>query len=103
MDRNDNKVELGQNRIRKIERTITENVALNAGEQSEPIECFVQFADSLHLRAQFRLVQSVSLNRAPAMFRDSEILQPKFPGSISHFFEGIMPVTCGGMTVKGAS
>ena len=56
VDRDHDKVELGQNIIIKIKRSVAENVAFDTAKQTEAIKLLVQCADRRHLCAQFCFV-----------------------------------------------
>src|SRR5438128_6702639 len=77
MDRSDDKVELRQDLVRKIELTVAKNVAFDPGKETKAVERFIKLPNCGHLHAQLRFIQSVRLDRASAVFRDSQILKPK--------------------------
>ena len=56
MDRDHDKVELGQSIVIKIKRPVAENVTFDTGKQTEAIKRLVQSADRRHLCAQFCFV-----------------------------------------------
>src|SRR6266576_3390038 len=73
MDRSDDKIELGQDLIRELERPVSKNVALGPGKEPKSIEALVEFANVRQLNAQPRFIQSMALDCASAMVGDTEI------------------------------
>ena len=102
MDGHDHVVELRQNLVRKIERTIAQNVAFDPRKQAEAIELLVQLSNRRNLCAQLRLIDSVRLNRAPAVIGDAEILQAERLRGFRHFFERVVAVARDRVAVKRA-
>src|SRR4029077_16127134 len=96
-------IELGQDRVRKIERAVTEDVALNAGKEAEVFKLFVQLADHRELQAQPRLVEPARLDRAAAVVRNAEILEAQLLRRRRHFLERIAAVARRGVAMKSAA
>src|SRR5437773_10917767 len=67
MNGSDYEIELRQNFIWKIQRTVAENVAFNSGKETEAVELFVQLPNRGDLREQFFLIEPVRLNLAAAV------------------------------------
>ena len=80
MDGGDDVIQLRKELIRKIERAVTEDVALDAGEKAEVFEFGIQFFDTRDLDAQSPFIQTSRLDRAPAVIGDPEILQSQVLG-----------------------
>src|SRR4051812_32379716 len=92
MDGGDDEIQLRKNFVFKIERAVTQNVALDAGENPEAGESLVEILDRGHLRFQPIKIESVRLNRAAAVIRDAEILQTELLRRRRHFFERVMSI-----------
>src|SRR5437667_10842783 len=101
MNGSDHEIELRQNFIRKIKRTVAKNVALDSREKPKAIEFFVQLSNRGDLRKQFLLVDPVRLNLAAAVIGNAEIFQPERLCGFRHFFTGIVAVASQGAAVKG--
>jgi len=86
--------------VGKIERAVPQNIALDAGKEAEVFELLVELADHRDLDAQPRFIEAARLDRAAAVVRDPEILEPEFLRRRRHFFQRIAPVTGSGMAMK---
>src|SRR5438477_10601367 len=100
MDGCDDKVELRQNLVVEIERTVPQNVALNSAENANVLQGTLHLADLCSLHLQPRRIKSMRLHRAAAVIGDSDIFEAEFLRRRDHFFERIVPVTASGMAVK---
>ena len=103
VDGGDDVIELRQDVVGKIKRTVAEDVALDAGEETEVVELFVELVDHRDLDAQPRHIQPARLDRAAAMIGDPEILETKLLRCRGHFLERTAAVTRGGVAVERAA
>ena len=94
MNRSDYEIELRQNFIRKIKRTVPKNVAFHSGKKTEAVELFVQLSNRRDLRQQFFLIKPVCLNLAATVIGNAQILQAERLRSFRHFFQRIVAVAC---------
>ena len=103
MDRSHDVIEIGQDVVRKIERAVAENVALDAGKKPEVFEFAVELSDHGDLHAQARLIESVRLDRAAAVFGNAQILQAQRLGRRRHLFERVVSVARGSVAMESAA
>src|SRR5947209_10154649 len=103
MDGADYEIEVGQNLIVEVELAVAENVALDAGKQSEAVEVFVQLSNGRDLGLQFWRVNAVRLDGALAVLCDSQILQPELLRGGRHFFQRVVAVARDSVTMKCAA
>src|SRR5215216_5738240 len=97
-------IELGQNFVWKIKRTIAQNIAFDTRKQAKAVQQFlVQCPNAGDLEAQLCFVESMCLSRAAAVVCDSEILESQFLCSARHLFDGVVPVARSGVTMKCAA
>src|SRR6266496_6558902 len=103
MNRRHHIIELRQNFVWKIKRTIAQNIAFHTRKQAKAAQLLVQHPNAGDLEAQLRFVDSVCLSRAAAMVGDSKVLKSQFLRGLRHFFDGVVPVARSGVTMKCAA
>src|ERR1700720_4235836 len=102
MNGSDYEIELRQNFIRKIKRTVAKNVAFDSSKETEGVQLFVQLSNRGDLRDQFFLIEPVRLNLASAVIGNAEILQAERLRGFRHFFKGVVSVARSSVTMKRA-
>src|SRR6185437_6932513 len=103
MNRRHHIIELRQNFVWKIERTIAQNVALHTRKEAKTAQLLIQRPNGCDLEAQLRFVDSMCLSRAAAMVCNSEVLESHFLCGVRHLFDGVVPVARSGVTMKCAA
>src|SRR5438477_11306089 len=99
MDGCDDKVELRQNLVVEIERTVPQNVALNSAENANVLQGTLHLADLRSLHLQPGRIKSMRLHRAAAVIGDSDILDADFLRRRVHYLDRMVPVTGKGLAV----
>src|SRR3989442_12568914 len=96
-------IELCQDFVWKIKRTVAQNVALHSRKNAEAAQLVIQRPNACDLEAQLRFVQSMRLDRAAAMVCDPEVLESQLLCSFRHLLDGVVPIACGCVTMKCAA
>src|SRR4029077_5261305 len=93
-------IELCQDFVWKIKRTVAQNVTFHARKKAKAAQLVIQCPNAGDLEAQLRFVQSMCLRRASAMVCDSEVLESQLLCSFRHLLDGVVPIACGRVTMK---
>ena len=80
-------IERGENLIRKIQRSILENVAFGAGEDAKIAVGSVEFRDAGDLRGEALFIEAVCLERCLRVVGDAEVFESEFLCGGDHVFE----------------
>src|SRR4029077_14048711 len=96
-------IELCQNFVWKIKRTIAQNVAFDTRKEAKAAQLFIQRPNTGDLEAQLRFVDSMCLSRAAAVVGDSKVLESQLWRVFPHLFDGVVPVARRRVTMKCAA
>ena len=96
-------IELCEDFVWKIKRTVAQNVAFHTRKKAKAVQLVIQRPNAGDLEAQLRFVQSMCLDRASAMVCDPEVLESQLLCSFRHLLDGVVPVACGCVTMKCAA
>src|SRR4029453_1072523 len=103
MNGRDDVIELCQDFVWKIKRTVAQNVAFHPRKKAKAAQLVIQGPDAGDLEAQLRFVQSMRLGRAAAMVCDPEVLESQLLCSLRHLFNRVVPIACSRVTMKCAA
>src|SRR5207302_9853156 len=103
MHRSDDEIELRQNLIVEIERTVAQNIAFNSAENANVRQCALQFSNLRLLDLQPCGIESVRLHRAATVIGDPNIFEATSLRCCDHFLEAMSSVTAARMTMKRAA
>ena len=87
MYRHHHKIELRQNLIIEVERTVAQNVALDSTENVNVGERALQFSNLRALDIESGSIQPVRLHRTAAVIGDANVFEAEFLCRCDHFLE----------------
>ncbi|MNC11689.1 hypothetical protein D3C75_593920 [compost metagenome] len=99
----DHQIEASEDAVRQVEAAVLENVHLDALEQGDAGQAFVEGVDLVDLPGQAVGVQAMSDRQVAGVVGDCQVFQPRGLSGGRHFLEAVAPVTGAGMRVQVAA